>query len=139
MIVLVKATVLSVGLKGKSKALLKQLPIRVVNMRTGLEASRSLKNEKFDSIISNWELPDMKDGLFLKGLRRIKPDIPTIAVVKAGNTSQEISARSVGVSAVLTSDTTDEIFRQTVAEILGLRSADSIMEISAVADEIEER
>ena len=138
MIVLVKATVLAVGLKGKNKAL-KQLPLRVVNMRTGLEASRSLKNEKFDSIISNWELPDMKDGLFLKGLRRIKPDIPTIAIVKAGNTRQEISARSIGVSAVLTSDTTDELFRQTVAEILGLRDADSIKEISAVAEEIEER
>ena len=54
MIVLVKATVLAVGLKGKNK-ILRQLPIRVVNMRTGLEASRSLKNEKFDSIISNWE------------------------------------------------------------------------------------
>ena len=138
MIVLVKATVLTVGLKGKNKAL-KQLPIRVVSRRTGLEASGSLKNEKFDSIISNWELPDMKDGLFLKGLRRIKPDIPTIAVVKAGDTRQEISARSCGVSAVLTSDTTDEIFRQTVAEILGLGSADSIKEISAVADEIAER
>ena len=138
MIVLVKATVLTVGLRGKSKAL-KQLPIRVVNMRTGLEASRSLKNEKFDSIISNWELPDMKDGLFLKGLRRIKPDIPTIAVVKAGDAQQEISARSCGASAVLTSDTTDEIFRKTVAEILGLGSADSIKEISAVADEIAER
>jgi PleD family two-component response regulator len=138
MIVLVKATVLTVGLEGKNKAL-KPLPIRVVNMRTGLEASRSLKNEKFDSIISNWELPDMKDGLFLKGLRRIKPDIPTIAVVKASNTRQEISARSIGVSAVLTSDTTDEMFRQTVAEILGLRDADSIKEISAVAEEIEER
>lgn len=138
MIVLVKATVLTVGLKGNNKAL-KQLPIRVVNLRTGLEASRSLKNEKFDSIISNWELPDMKDGLFLKGLRRIKPDIPTIAVIKAGNNRQEISARSIGVSAVLTSDTTDEIFRRTVAEILGLRSADSIKKISAVANETEER
>ena len=138
MIILVKAAVLTVGLKSTNKAL-KQLPVRVVNMRTGLEASRSLKNEKFDSIISNWELPDMKDGLFLKGLRRIKPDIPIIAVVKAGNTRQEISARSIGVSAVLTSDTTDEIFRQTVAELLGLRSADSITEISAVADETEER
>ena len=138
MIVLVKATVLTVGLEDANKAL-KQLPLRVINMRTGLEASRSLKNEKFDSIISNWELPDMKDGLFLKGLRRIKPDIPTIAVVKAGSTHQEISARSIGVSVVLTSDTTDEIFRQTVAEILGLRDADSIKEISAVAEEIEER
>ena len=138
MIVLVKATVLTVGLKDKNKAL-KQLPIRVVTRRTGLEASGSLKNEKFDSIISNWELPDMKDGLFLKRLRRIKPDIPTIAVVKAGDTQQEISARSCGVSAVLTSDTTDEIFRQTVAEILGLGSADLIKEISAVADEIAER
>ena len=138
MIVLVKATVLSVGLKGKSDVL-KRLPIRVVNMRTGLEASRSLKNEKFDSIISNWELPDMKDGLFLKGLRRIKPDIPTIAVMKAGDPRREIAARSIGVSAVLTSDATDEIFRQTVAEILGLRDATSIKKISAVAEEIEER
>ena len=71
--------------------------------------------------------------------RKVKPNLPTIVLVKAGDNSQEIAARSIGASAVLSSDTTDEIFRRTVSEILGLGDVESIREISAVADEIEER
>ena len=99
-------------------------------MQSGIKAARSLKNEKVDSVISKWDLDDMEDGRFLRNLRAVKPEIPTIAFVRAGDRAQEIAARSLGVSAVLTDEADDELFRETVANILGLRDIASIKAIS---------
>ena len=129
MVVLVQATVLTVGLNGKSE-ILKELPIRLINMQSGFEAARSLKSQKVDSVISNWDLDDMEDGLFLKKLRAVKPEMPTIVFVRAGDRVEEIAARSLGACAVLTSDTNDELFKQTVANVLGLKDIASIKAIS---------
>ncbi len=131
MIILVQASVLTVGLDGKNEVL-RELPIRLITMQSGMKAARSLKNEKFDSVISKWDLEDMEDGQFLRNLRAVKPGIPTIAFVTAGNQTQEIAARSLGVSAVLTDEADDELFRETVANILGLRDIASIKAISPV-------
>ncbi|MBA7674540.1 hypothetical protein ES703_82756 [subsurface metagenome] len=131
MIVLVQASVLTVGLNGKNEVL-RELPIRLITMQSGTEAARSLKNEKVDSVISKWDLDDMEDGRFLKRLRAVKPEIPTIAFVRAGDRAQEIAARTLGVSAVLTDDTSDELFRQTVANVLGLKGILSIKAIAPV-------
>lgn len=133
MIVLVEASVLTVGLNGREKVL-RELPIRVITMQSGIEAARSLKTERVDSVISNWELEDMADGGFLKGLRAAKPDIPTIAFIKAGDRAQEIAARSLGVSAVLTDEADDDFFRQTVANVLGLKGHVTIKAISPAED-----
>ena len=133
MIVLVQASVLTVGLNGKNEVL-RELPIRLVTMQSGMEAARSLKSEKVNSVISKWDLHDMEDGQFLKNLRAVKPEIPTIAFVRAGDQAQEVAARSLGVSAVLTDDTDDELFRETVANVLGLKGLVSIKAISPVED-----
>ncbi len=130
MIVLIEASVLTVGLNGREEVL-QELPIRVITMQSGIEAARSLKTERVDSVISNWELEDMADGGFLKGLRAAKPDIPTIAFIKAGDRAQEIAARSLGVSAVLTDEADDDLFRQTVANVLGLKGHVTIKAISS--------
>ena len=131
MIVLVQATVLTVGLDGKNEVL-RELPVRLITMQSGIKAARSLKIEKVDSVISKWDLDDMEDGLFLKNLRAVKPKIPTIAFVKAGDRAQEIAARSLGVSAVLTDEADDELFRETVTNVLGLRDVASIKAMSPV-------
>ena len=136
MVVLVQATVLAVGLSGRSEVL-KELPIRLIKMQSGLEAARSLKNEKVNSVISRWDLDDMPDGRFLKSFKAAKPYIPTIAFVKAGSKAQEIAARSLGVSAVLVEDTTDDVFRDTVANLLGLHGDVALKAISS-ADDVEE-
>ncbi|MFA5252461.1 MAG: hypothetical protein WC454_07740 [Phycisphaerae bacterium] len=128
-IILVQANVLTVGLDGKNEVL-RELPIRLITMQSGMKAARSLKTEKVDSVISKWDLDDMEDGQFLKNLRAVKPEMPTIAFVKAGDQTQEITARSLGVSAVLTDDTDDELFRETVANILGLKDIASIKAMS---------
>ena len=129
MIVLVQATVLTVGLNGKNE-ILKELPVRLITMQSGLAAARSLKNEKVNSVISRWDLKDMPNGEFLKNLKAAKPYIPTIAFVRPGNTTQEVAARALGVSAVLTEDVTDETFRDTVANLLGLTGDVAIRAIS---------
>ena len=129
MIVLVQATVLTVGLNGRSE-ILRELPVRLITMQSGLLAARSLKNEKVNSVISRWDLSDMPDGRFLKSLKAAKPHIPTIAFVRPGNITQEIAARALGVSAVLTEDATDETFRDTVANLLGLKGTVEIKAIS---------
>lgn len=129
MIVLVQANVLTVGLNGKSEVL-KELPIRVIKMQSAKEAARSLKNEQVNSVISKWDLDDMEDGQFLKNLRAVKPEIPTIAFIKAGDQAQEIKARSLGVSAVLTDEADDELFCETVANVLELGDFASIKAIS---------
>jgi DNA-binding NarL/FixJ family response regulator len=129
MIILVQASVLTVGLDGKNEVL-RELPIQLITMQSGMKAAHSLKTEKVDSVISKWDLDDMEDGRFLKNLRAVKPEIPTIAFVRAGDRAQEITARSLGVSAVLTDDTDDELFCKTVANILGLEDIASIKAIS---------
>ena len=131
MIVLVQATVLTVGLDGRNEVL-RELPIRLITMQSGVEAARTLKNEKVDSVVSKWSLGDMEEGLFVKKLKAIKPEIPTIVFIKAGDQAQEIAARSLGVSAVLTDDSSDELFRETVANVLGLKGIVSIKAISPV-------
>ena len=130
MIVLVEASVLTVGLNGREEVL-QELPIRVIAMQSGIKAARSLKIERVDSVISKWELEDMADGRFLKDLRAAKPDIPTIVFTRAGDRAQEIAARSLGVSAVLTDEADDDLFRQTVANVLGLKDIVSIKAISS--------
>ncbi len=133
MIVLVQATVLTVGLNGRNEVL-RELPVRLITMQSGREAARSLKNENVNSVISRWDMEDMADGQFLKSLKAAKPHIPTIAFVRAGDQHQEIAARSLGVSAVLTEDASDELFRDTVANVLDLEGAVSIKAISAAQD-----
>jgi DNA-binding NarL/FixJ family response regulator len=134
MLVLVKANILVLGLGGRGSAL-KVLPVRVLYMETGGEAGRSLKNEHVDSVISKWDLPDARDGQFLKNLRLAKPYIPVIAIVDSNNAKQEIAARSIGVTAVLSSDVTDKVFLQTAIGVLGLDDAEAIQEICAIADD----
>lgn len=130
MLIIIHANVLTVGLNGKDQAL-RQMPIRLITMESGKKAARLLKEEKIDGVVSNWNLDDMPDGLFLKRLKSVKPDIPTIALIESGNVSEEIAARSLGVSAVITDQADDQFFRQTLANVLGLKSVVSISSISA--------
>ena len=98
-----KMTVLAVGAEERSAAL-EALPIRLIGLTRGSEAVRSFKTESIDSVVSRWDLDDMPDGLFLKRLLAIRPEMPTIAIVEPGKPDQEIAARSLGVAAVLAED-----------------------------------
>ena len=133
MVVVTKTNLLTVGI-GNKVGLLKKLPVNVVNLRFGSEAVRSLKIENFNGVISRWQLEDMEDGNFLKALKTVKSNIPTIAVIEQGNWMEEISARSLGVSAILSEESSNEYFLRTVSAVLKLPNSDSIQTIYAVED-----
>ena len=130
MLLLVQATVLTVGFTEKHQALT-ELPIRILKMQTAKQAAGSLKNENVDSVISKWELQDAPAGSFIEKLKSVKPDMPTIVVINSGDTQQEIAARSLGVAAVLTDDTDPKLFRRTIANVLGIKQLLEIRQLDA--------
>ncbi len=121
-----QANILVVGIGNKSKAL-NELPVQLFVMNNCAEAIQCLKNERLDTVVSQWNLIDVGQGQFLKRLAAGRSEIPTIAFIKAGNIRQEMAARSLGVKAVLEDDIDDEYFRNTVCQILGI---DSITKMS---------
>ncbi len=128
MIKLAQANVLTVGLRGAGRAL-QELPIKVTVRRSGVEAARSLKTEKFDSVISKWDLDDMVEGEFLRKLRSFRPELPVIAIIRAGDMQQEIEARSLGVSAVLDEDSGEEILKNVLMNMLSLKPVSENVEV----------
>ncbi len=116
---LVRTNLLAVGVNGRTQ-LLSELPIRLVSVQSAAEAVVCIRNDRFESVLSTWNLEDMPRGLFLKRLRVVKPDLTTIVLVNGNDPSEEIGARSIGVCAVLTEDCGDDFLVQAVASVLGL-------------------
>ena len=117
--VLVQRHTLTVGLNGKSD-ILRELPVELVNVDTAAAAVSYLRNERFGGVVSRWRLEDMEEGGFQRKLRTVRPDTATVVLVDGSDPAQEIMARSIGVSAVLTEDCSDELLLATVAAVLGL-------------------
>jgi DNA-binding NarL/FixJ family response regulator len=114
----VSTTILMVNVSDKSQVL-KELPVRLLMMDTGAEAIQCLREERIDTVISQWELIDMPRGKLLENVRGAIPAMPTIAFIAADNMEQEIAARSLGVTVVLSEDVDDDYFRKTVCNLLG--------------------
>ena len=92
----------------------------LVTVRSAAEAISHIRDDRFESVLSRWDLEDMPAGLFLKKLRLVRPDMTTVVLICGKDVSEEISARSIGVSAVLTEDCSDELLLATVASVLGI-------------------
>jgi len=116
---LVRTNLLAVGVNGRTQ-LLSELPIRLVSVQSAAEAVVCIRNDRFESVLSTWNLDDMPGGLFLKRLRVVKPDLTTIVLINNEDPSEEILARSIGVCAVLTEDCSDDFLVRAVASVLGL-------------------
>ncbi len=115
----VVANVLAVGMGKRSEAL-RELPIRLLVMNTGAQAVRCLKEERIDTVVSRLGLIDMPHGSLLRNILAARPAMPTIAFVTPGDNAQEITARSLGVAAVLSDDINDDYFREAVCQLLGI-------------------
>jgi len=121
---------LAVGIDDrKTNTLRKDALICVLSAETGSKAVKYLRQWKIDSLVSGWDLPDMADGQLLEKVRSAKPSVPTIAIIRAGDRSQEIAARGLGVSAVLSEDMDDSHFCETVRQLLRLESNEYIRDV----------
>ena len=133
MVIIAEMNVLAVGVEDRVGEF-NGLPVRLLNMTHGADAIRSFKTDPIDSVISHWNLADMPDGQFLKKLKAVKPDMPTIAIIEANNPQQEIEARILGVSAVVSEDCGDEYFREVMISVLGLSNERVIETLYAVKE-----
>lgn len=116
-------TILTIGIKDKNEAM-KELPVRLIVMDDTKNAIRCLKEEKIDSLIGHWDIVGLDDGIFLRKVIAARPFMSTIAFVRSGNIQQELAARNLGVTAVLSDDTDSETFKQFISRILGLDISD---------------
>jgi len=114
-----------IGARDKAHGL-QHLPLRVLLMDTGRQALQCLRDEPVDSVISRWDLPDMPNGLLLGRILAARPKMPTIAVIESGNTEQEILARSLGLTAIVTDDTEADTLRQLICQILHIEEVLSL-------------
>ena len=119
--ILIQANMLAVGLD-EYVGSLRELPIRLIEADNAIEAVRFLRDERFEVVLSKWQLDDMRDGLFQRRLRMVKPDLSTIVLIDPSNSEEEIMARSTGATAVLTEDCGGELLINTVCGILGLEA-----------------
>ncbi|MHC4524522.1 MAG: hypothetical protein ACYSU8_03150 [Planctomycetota bacterium] len=133
MVIIAEMNVLAVGMENRTDQF-NGLPIRLLDMAHGSDAVDSFKTDQIDSVISHWNLVDMPDGAFLKKLKAIKPDMPTVAIVEPDNPRQEIEARMLGVSAVITEDCGDDYFRQVVTSVLGFNDVRAIEKLYAIKE-----
>ena len=74
------------------------------------------------------------DNEFLKKLKAVKSDMPTVAIIEPNNPQQEIEARMLGVSAVIPEDCDGQYFCEVMASVLGLHSANLVGTIYAVKE-----
>jgi DNA-binding NarL/FixJ family response regulator len=133
MVIIAEMNVLAVGMEDRVGEF-KGLPVRLLNMAHGSDAIRSFKTDQIDSVISHWNLADMRDGQFLRKLKAVRPDMPTVAIIEPDNPQQEIEARAMGVSAVIPEDCDDQYFREVMISVLGLHSVREIETFYAVKD-----
>jgi DNA-binding NarL/FixJ family response regulator len=115
----VQANILIVGAPQRSQAL-KELPVRIFTAASAKEAVRYLREERIDSIISQWNLNDMPNGKFLANIKAAKPGISTTAFITPGDQNQEIAARSLGISVVLNEDVNNECLSETICQLLAI-------------------
>ncbi len=128
----VYSTILMIGTKDKASGL-SELPLRLLMMDTGKEAVQCLREEPVDSVVSRWNLVDMPDGLLLERIRAARPSMPTVAFIEPGNQQQEIMARSLGVTAILSEDIEGDYLRETICQILHIEDF-ATLSIAAVED-----
>ncbi len=114
---LVQGEVLTVGVE-KFNQYLQKMPVRLLSFATGKQAISSLKNANINAVVCSWDLQDMPDGKFLRGLKHIKPDIHSIAIVNPENLNQEINARSVGVNAVVSQNTSGDDLIKVISNMM---------------------
>ncbi|MHC5094327.1 MAG: response regulator [Planctomycetota bacterium] len=100
MVIIAVLNVLAVGMKDRTGEF-EGLPVRLLDMAHGSDAICSFKTGSIDTVISHWNLIDMPDGEFLKKLKAVRPEMPTVAIIEPNNPQQEIEARMLGVNAVI--------------------------------------
>lgn len=127
----VETKVMAVGLNGNSQSL-KLLPIQLICSENGMAAIQWLRQHRLiDALVSQWDLPDMKNGELVRRIKRARPWLPTIVLLDEPYQEREITVRGLGVVAVFPSTIAGGVLQQIIVEILGLQKINMASETLA--------
>ncbi len=91
----------------------------IVEAEDGRQAFEKFNAEKFDIVLSDWNMPVM-DGLdLLKEIRRVNKDIPVIMITTEAERARVVTAIQNGVSDYLVKPFTPDSLREKLEKWIG--------------------
>ncbi|MFA5784099.1 MAG: hypothetical protein WC962_04370 [Phycisphaerae bacterium] len=101
---LLQGYVLMAGMKDIFNGLKSKVP-NLCNADTGFGALRQIREKSPTVLLGLWDLEDMPDGELFRMVQNYGYFVATVAIVDFGDIEAELSARSLGVSAVFDTNT----------------------------------
>jgi two-component system chemotaxis response regulator CheY len=93
----------------------------IVNFKTGLDGVEGLelfKNNKFDIVMTDWNMPNMNGLQLIKHIRELDKDIPIIMITTEGGKKEVITALKAGVNNYIVKPFTPEVLRRKLQDII---------------------
>jgi CheY-like chemotaxis protein len=87
----------------------------VVTLAAGVDAVEQATRERFDVVITDFNMPGIKGDVTLSLLRARLPDLPVVILTSEPSPSLEKRARDAGAAAFLRKPCTAELLTRTVA------------------------
>ncbi len=85
----------------------------------GQEALELYNNNKFDIILTDWNMPVMDGLAFVKAVRKIDKDTPIVMITTEGGKTSVIDALRAGVNNYIVKPFTPVVLKSKLADILG--------------------
>jgi len=90
----------------------------IVKALNGVEAVEKYKENKFDLIITDWNMPEMNGYDLVKYIRSINKDIPIIMVTTEGGKKEVIKALKAGVNNYIVKPFTPQTLKEKLSLII---------------------
>ena len=92
----------------------------VVEASDGVEAVAAITEQKFDLVITDWNMPKLSGMDLLRAIRKVSRELPVLMVTSNDRRQQVEEAAGVGVSGYIVKPFDRTRYQMTVAKILGI-------------------
>jgi len=106
MLRIIENTLKRIGMKDIEKAI------------NGVEAFYKYKSDKFDLIITDWNMPEMNGYELVKKIRLTNKDIPIIMITTEGGKKEVIKALKAGVNNYIVKPFTPQVLKEKLSLII---------------------
>ena len=91
----------------------------IVTAEDGLQGLEKFKDDKFDIILTDWNMPNMDGLAFVKAVRKLNDDIPIVMITTEGGKAEVITALKAGVNNYVVKPFTAQVLKEKLKIILG--------------------
>lgn len=91
----------------------------VVTAGDGAEALVEFNKQKFDIIVTDWNMPTMNGLELVQRIRSVDKDIPIIMITTEGGKASVITALRAGVNNYIVKPFTPQILKEKLSAVIG--------------------